>query len=135
MSTPSAWLPAASEDAMTDTIRRHLEALMLPPDAQAWLIGMWQAIQVFDDFADGDTVERKDLDGVIWNTLIAMPSNPFFQKHSAQLVRRCRACWQRQRAELHVASRVLRVDPDVRPVDARTSRRNGGLRASARSLR
>lgn len=70
---------------MIDTIRRHLEALMLPPDAQEWLLGMWQAIQVFDDFADGDTVERKDLDGVIWNTLIAMPCNPFFQQHSAQL--------------------------------------------------
>ena len=85
MTTPSSWLPAANEDAMT-TLHKHFESLMLPPAAVDWLLMLWQAIQTFDDYADGDQVERKALDATIWHTLVAMPQNSFFVQHSSQLL-------------------------------------------------
>lgn len=47
---------------------------------------LWQAIQTFDDYADNDPVKRNDLDATIWNTLVAMPQNPFFAQHAAALL-------------------------------------------------
>jgi hypothetical protein len=41
---------------------------------------------VLDDVADGDKVERSDLDAAIWNLLFALPASPFFQQHSAVLL-------------------------------------------------
>ena len=73
---------------MTDHARDlaiHFQQLELPPDAAAWLLDMWHVIQVFDDVADGDAVQRRDLDMTIWKTLISMPSNAFFTRYSAQL--------------------------------------------------
>ena len=61
------------------------EALGLPDAAVAWLVMLYSVIQVFDDFADGDTVERADLDSAIWNALIAMPQNPFYKQHDLVL--------------------------------------------------
>lgn len=86
MSVPSSWPPAASEDAMTDALRQHFRSLMLPPAAEEWLLMLWQAIQVFDDCADGDPVQRPDLNATIWNTLVAMPKSPFFQQHAHDLL-------------------------------------------------
>ena len=43
---------------------------MLPTPVVEWLVMVYDAIQVFDDIADGDTVERKDLNATIWNTLV-----------------------------------------------------------------
>jgi hypothetical protein len=51
-----------------------------------WLVSVYDSIQVFDDVADGDPVERADLDAVIWNTLVGMPSNPFFIQNAAALI-------------------------------------------------
>lgn len=86
MTLPSSWLPAASEDVMVDSLRSHFASLMLPPAAQEWLLMLWQAIQTFDDYADNDAVKRDDLDATIWNTLVAMPQNPFFAQHAAALL-------------------------------------------------
>ena len=86
MTPPSSWLPAASEDVMVDSLRSHFASLMLPPAAQDWLLMLWQAIQTFDDYADNDAVKRDDLDATIWNTLVAMPQNPFFAQHAAALL-------------------------------------------------
>jgi hypothetical protein len=86
MSAPSSWLPAASEDAMIDSLRQHFKSLMLPPAAEEWLLMLWQATQVFDDVADNDPVQRANLDAAIWNTLVAMPKNPFFQQHAGDLL-------------------------------------------------
>jgi hypothetical protein len=61
------------------------EELQLPNDAAIWLGMLFDAAQVFDDFADGDKVERKDLDALIWNTLLEMPMNPFYVKHASML--------------------------------------------------
>lgn len=85
MSVPSSWLPAASEDAMTDSLRQHFSSLMLPPAAQEWLLMLWQVIQTFDDYADGDPVDRARLDATIWNTLVALPQNPFYTQHAGAL--------------------------------------------------
>lgn len=71
---------------MVDSLRSHFASLMLPPAAQEWLLMLWQAIQTFDDYADNDPVKRNDLDATIWNTLVAMPQNPFFAQHAAALL-------------------------------------------------
>lgn len=69
-----------------DWLRRNLiEVFDLPAEAVDWLLMLWGAIQVFDDVADGDKVIRSDLDAAIWNTLVAMPCNPFFVVHAATL--------------------------------------------------
>ena len=47
---------------------------------------LWDAIQLFDDVADADPITRDDLDTVIWATLVAMPSNPFFAHNAAVLL-------------------------------------------------
>lgn len=61
------------------------EAFNLPKDAIDFLMDTWQAIQVFDDVADGDHVKRKDLDEVIWNFFVGFARNPFFQANYAYL--------------------------------------------------
>ena len=60
--------------------------LLLPAPVVEWLVMVYDAIQVFDDVADGDTVERKDLNATIWNTLVGMNQNQFFITHSHHLV-------------------------------------------------
>jgi hypothetical protein len=85
MRVPSSWLPAASEDAMTYSLRTHFDSLMLPAAAAEWLLMLWESIQAFDDYADGDPVKREVLDALIWNTLVAMPQNSFFSQHAAEL--------------------------------------------------
>jgi hypothetical protein len=86
MRVPSSWLPAASEDAMSYSLRTHFDSLMLPADAAEWLLMLWQSIQTFDDYADDDFVKREALDATIWNVLVAMPQNTFFSRHVAELV-------------------------------------------------
>ncbi len=76
--------PAAVGDPMS-VLRQSFRSLMLPPAAEEWLLMLWQAIQTFDDYADGDKVPRDELDATIWNTLVAMPQNPFFAQHSGAL--------------------------------------------------
>ena len=66
-------------------MRELLEGLKLPKDAVNWLVMLFDAAQIFDDFADEDKVERKDLDAIIHNTLVFMPINPFFRMHADAL--------------------------------------------------
>ena len=54
------------------------EGLFLPVDAVKWLLDLFHAFQVFDDFADNDAVDRKDLNLLIWNTLVGMQQNLFY---------------------------------------------------------
>lgn len=61
------------------------EMLELPPAAAAWLLDLWEVSQVFDDFADGDSVPREALDAAIYASLVDMPANPFFLAHAATL--------------------------------------------------
>ena len=76
---------------MTDAeYRIELEAglglLDLPRSAVDFLLGLWDAIQLFDDVADSDEVKRPALDAVINFTLIDMPLNQFYRENSAWLI-------------------------------------------------
>lgn len=70
----------------TDSLREHFtKSFGLPNAATEWLLMLWQAIQVFDDVADGDTVDRSELNATIWNTLVGMHQNAFWQANAASL--------------------------------------------------
>lgn len=71
-----------AEESLTENLQK---VLLLPAPAVEWLMMLWQAIQVFDDVADGDKVERSDLNATIWNTLVAMGQNQFWQTNSPVL--------------------------------------------------
>lgn len=66
--------------------RNFREVLGLPEDACDWLIHLWRAIQVFDDMADGDDIDRADLNQAIWSALIGLPSNGFFKANASTLL-------------------------------------------------
>jgi len=71
---------------MTDWLRLNLQrVLALPAPAIDWLLMLFDAIQVFDDVADGDAVERDDLNAAIWNTLVGMSQNTFWIANSQTL--------------------------------------------------
>ena len=70
------------ENVDIDILRQSCRNLSLPTDASNLLVMIYDAFQVFDDYADGDEVERKELDALIWNTLIAIPQNPFYIRNS-----------------------------------------------------
>ena len=71
---------------MTNGLRENLtKVFMLPQPAVEWLIMVYDAIQVFDDVADGDPVARQDLNATIWNTLVGMHQNAFFIGNSNHL--------------------------------------------------
>jgi len=89
LSAESPEPPAAcpeQELCMTDWLRLNLQrVLALPAPAIDWLLMLFGAIQVFDDVADGDPVEREDLNAVIWNTLVGMNQNTFWIANSHSL--------------------------------------------------
>lgn len=68
------------------SLQTYFQAMSLPPDATRFLLVVYEAWQVFDDFADGDPVKLNDLRATLWNVFVGLPSNPFFQAHSAALV-------------------------------------------------
>lgn len=57
----------------------------LPQSAQDLLSMLWQVTQFFDDVADGDEFNRRELDGALWNALVGIPSNPFYQANQSKL--------------------------------------------------
>ncbi len=70
----------------SEWLKENLQrVLALPAPATEWLLMLWGAIQVFDDVADGDPVEREDLNAVIWNTLVGMNQNSFWAANSLSL--------------------------------------------------
>lgn len=70
-----------------NALRENLQkSFSLPQDAVTWLCQLYEAIQVLDDFADGDEVKRTDLDATIWNVLVGLPSNAFFMQHANSLL-------------------------------------------------
>lgn len=67
-------------------MRRHLvDTLALPLPAAEWLSVLWEVIQTLDDYADGDAVQRHELDALIWNALVSLPCHPFFVAHTHTL--------------------------------------------------
>jgi hypothetical protein len=66
--------------------RNFSETLSLSEDACDWLIALWEVIQLFDDIADGGEIDRDDLDATIWNALVGMPTNSFYQQNVHVLI-------------------------------------------------
>jgi len=84
--------PPAAQDHITnkmtgiDWLRENLRrAFKMPEPAIDWLVMVYEAIQLFDDVADGDEVERKDLNSVIWNVFVGFNQNSFFVANSGHL--------------------------------------------------
>lgn len=68
-------------------LRGHLaDTLELSYAAQDWLMDMWHFIQVFDDYADTESVARDDRDKALWAVLVKMPSNEFYLKYNSWLL-------------------------------------------------
>lgn len=66
-----------------ESLEKNLtEGLFLPVDAVKWLLDLFHAFQIFDDFADNDIVDRNDLNLLIWNTLVGMQQNSFYIANS-----------------------------------------------------
>lgn len=65
--------------------RNFYEGLGLPQEAVDWLLDVWRMIQVFDDMADGDSIDRAALNAAIWAAFVTMPANPFYHAHVAVL--------------------------------------------------
>lgn len=66
--------------------RNFSETFSLSDEASDWLISLWEVIQLFDDIVDGDAVDRDDVDTVIWNSLVGMPANAFYQRNAHVLI-------------------------------------------------
>lgn len=62
------------------------ETLDLPEDAIAWLLDVWNVIQVLDDVADGDPIDRSDSDAATFAVLGGMQMNTFYQRHQSWLL-------------------------------------------------
>lgn len=69
-----------------DWLRENFIRFEIHAPAIEWLLIIWDAIQLFDDVADDDKVKREDLDVVIWNTLVGMHQNPFWQANANSLL-------------------------------------------------
>ncbi len=67
-----------------DILNENLLEFGFSPDCRAFLLGLWDATQFFDDVKDGDPPELTD--DVLWFCLVGMPSNPFFARNSGALV-------------------------------------------------
>ena len=72
---------------LLEALRQNLiQTLQLPKPAVDWLCSLYEVIQTFDDYADGDEVPRERLNALIWDALVAMPSNTFFAANAPALL-------------------------------------------------
>ena len=63
-----------------------LAPLSLPPIAQRWLLDFFDVIQGLDDWRDDDPVEPKQKEKVIYQVMVELPQNHFFQTHCHNLL-------------------------------------------------
>jgi hypothetical protein len=63
-----------------------LAPLNLPPATQRWLLDFFDVIQGLDDWRDNDPVEPKQKEKVIYQVMVELPQNHFFQTHSHNLL-------------------------------------------------
>lgn len=63
-----------------------LAPLNLPFTAQKWLIDFFTVIQGLDDWRDNDPVEPQQKEKVIYQVMVELPQNHFFQTHSHNLL-------------------------------------------------
>lgn len=79
-------------------LQRNLtEVLSLPEPAVEWLLSVWNCFQVFDDAADGDPIDRQELNDALWQSMVGFYQNPFFVANAPHLVPVMAVCilkWQ-----------------------------------------
>ena len=63
-----------------------LAPLNLPLTAQRWLIDFFSVIQGLDDWRDNDPVDPKQKEKVIYQVMVELPQNHFFQTNSHNLL-------------------------------------------------
>jgi hypothetical protein len=63
-----------------------LAPLNLPPTAQRWLLDFFNVIQGLDDWRDNDPIEPKQKEKVIYQVMVELPQNHFFQTYSHNLL-------------------------------------------------
>ncbi len=68
-----------------ESLQQNFAAFGFPVSAIEWLVMIWRIAQFFDDVADNDPVERSDLDTVLWDCLVGMNQNTFYQNHITTL--------------------------------------------------
>lgn len=72
---------------MADWLYRNLtDVFQLPKPAVDWLLSLWNVIQVFDDAADGDPIDREALDRALYDSLAGFYQNQFFASNAAHIV-------------------------------------------------
>lgn len=65
------------------TIELICQQLELSADAGDWVMGMWQAIQFFDDIEDGEFEKARELNLQVLNFLLVdSPTNHFYFQNS-----------------------------------------------------
>jgi hypothetical protein len=76
-----------SEDAMADKddLSAHFTTLGLPDAPKAWLLDLWGLIQVLDDVADGDPVDKASASSAVKAIFLTMPLNDFYRQYTAVL--------------------------------------------------
>lgn len=63
-----------------------LAPLSLPPTAQRWLLDFFDVIQGLDDWRDDDPVEPRQKEKVIYQVMVELPQNHFFQTYCHNLL-------------------------------------------------
>lgn len=63
----------------------HFTTLGLPDAAKAWLLDLWNLIQVMDDARDGDRASPGDVDRAVKAIFLTMPLNDFYRQFPAVL--------------------------------------------------
>ncbi len=63
----------------------HFTTLGLPEPAKAWLLDLWNVIQVLDDATDGDPVAKEDAAKAVRAIFLTMPLNDFYRGYAAIL--------------------------------------------------
>lgn len=66
-------------------LQTHFNTLGLPPEAQSWLLDLWNLIQVLDDAADGDKADPAAARRATWAIFQNMPLNNFYRQYAAIL--------------------------------------------------
>lgn len=70
--------------AETD-LSTHFETLGLPEAAKAWLMDLWNLIQVLDDACDGDKADPEAARRAVRAVFLNMPLNEFYRQYPAIL--------------------------------------------------
>lgn len=70
---------------MNETLQLQLNQLQLPKEAINWLLSLYDIIQGFDDVMDKAELETDAVYNLVFSSIVAMPTNPFYLQNIASL--------------------------------------------------